>query len=68
MFSPYLVDWKNINFSASLDACKTLHVGNSMKSLRLGSMVGTPVAVARLCNLSLVFSVVMEPRTICTTI
>ena len=29
MFCPYLVEWENINFSASLDACKALHIGNS---------------------------------------
>ena len=34
MFSPYLVDWENINFSASLDACKALHIGNSMKIIK----------------------------------
>ena len=34
MFSPYLVDWKNINFTASLDACKALHVGNSVKIIK----------------------------------
>ena len=34
MFSPYLVDWKNINFTASLDACKALHIGNSMKIIK----------------------------------
>ena len=34
MFSPYLVEWENINFSASLDACKALHIGNSMKIIK----------------------------------
>ena len=34
MFSPYLVDWKSINFTASLDACKALHIGASMKVIK----------------------------------
>ena len=32
MFSPYLVDWENINFITSLNACKALHIG--MKVMR----------------------------------
>ena len=34
MFSPYLVDWENINFTTSLNACKALHIGNSMKVIK----------------------------------
>ena len=36
MFSPYLVDWENINFTTSLNACKALHIGNSTKVIKTG--------------------------------
>ena len=31
MFSPYLVDWENINFEVCLAVVKNLHSGNAMK-------------------------------------
>ena len=34
MFSPYLVDWENINFDIGLAAVKTLHSGHAMKVLK----------------------------------
>ena len=34
MFSPYLVDWENINFDVCLAAVKKLHTGNAMKVIK----------------------------------
>ena len=37
LFSPYLVDWENINFENSLTAVKALQPGNAMKVLKTWS-------------------------------